>query len=542
MIKKHIKSLNLFSIISIISAILIMMALINMFSNILSPPSDTWYHIKNYLLAEYLKNTFILIFFTGLLSGFLGFMSAYIVTFYEFKGRKLFSWILILPLALPSYIAAFIYSDMFSYTGIFSRTLRSIGINKYIDIMSISGAIVIFSFTLYPYVYMLVKSSLSKNSSLFIENAKLLKAKPLRIFTKIVLPLTRPALFGGVLLVLLETLNDYGVVRYFGVRVFSYAIFDSWFRLGDLTSAVRLSAIVLIIVFILVNLEKILRGRKKYTANVKTKPIIKKQVNRYFEILIIAFLSIIILVGFGIPVTQMIFNFVRTYQVIFELEMIYIIINTVTISLFATVLTVFISVMIINYSRLSNSKLTRAVLRITSIGYAIPGAVIAVSVLIFFVDVDNLLYPIYKLIDGDSKKLILTTSLAMLTFAYVIRFLTISFNSVESIYDKVGIKYTEAAYTLKSSKLRTLFKIDIPLIKEGLIAAFIIVFIDVIKELPLTLILRPTNYDTIATRVYTYANDEMIQEASGPALIIILICTLMIYYVTHRKRGGKNVR
>ena len=222
--------------------------------------------------------------------------------------------------------------------------------------------------------------------------------------------------------------------------------------------------------------------------------------------------------------------------------MIYIIINTVTISLFATVLTVFISVMIINYSRLSNSKLTRAVLRITSIGYAIPGAVIAVSVLIFFVDVDNLLYPIYKLIDGDSKKLILTTSLAMLTFAYVIRFLTISFNSVESIYDKVGIKYTEAAYTLKSSKLRTLFKVDIPLIKEGLIAAFIIVFIDVIKELPLTLILRPTNYDTIATRVYTYANDEMIQEASGPALIIILICTLMIYYVTHRKRGGKNVR
>ena len=221
--------------------------------------------------------------------------------------------------------------------------------------------------------------------------------------------------------------------------------------------------------------------------------------------------------------------------------MIFIIINTISISVFSTLITVFIALMIANFSRTSKSKYKHIILKITNLGYAIPGAIIAVTVITFFVDADHLLRPIYDFFNTD-KKLILTTSLTILVFAYTLRFLTIAFNSVEASYDKIGIKYTEASYTLKKSKLSTLLKVDIPLIKGGLISAFIIVYIDVIKELPLTLILRPTNYDTIATKIYTYASDEMIQEASGPSLLLILISTIMIYVLTHRKRGKKDVR
>lgn len=531
--------INIFSVISIISALLILFPLSNIFIGIFNSPSDTWVHIKTYLLEEYIRNTIVLILFTGIFSATLGFASAYIVTFYEFKFRKAFSWLLILPLALPSYMAAFIYADMFSYTGVITRMFNHIGIHKLIDVMSMQGAIFIFSFTLYPYVYMIVKSSLSKNSSIFIDNAKLLKATKFKIFTKVILPLSRPALVAGTLLVILETLNDYGVVKYFGVRVFSYAIFDAWFRLSDLSSAIRLSAIVMIMVFLVIFIEKLIRGKRKYTNSIKSSPIIRKKLTVRNQIIVISILSSILLLGFTIPVIEMISNAIGTYKTIINIETLYIVINTLSISLLATSLIIVISLMLANYARGTKSKFKTSLLKITNLGYAIPGAVIAVSVITFFIDVDNILYPIYKFFDEDTKRLVLTTSLSMLVFAYVLRFMTIGFNTVEASYDKIGEKFTEASYLLKTSKLKTLLKIDIPMIKSGLIGAFIIVFIDMLKELPLTLILRPTNYDTISTRVYTYASDEMIQEASGPALIIVVISAILIYSLTNKlKRGG----
>ncbi len=539
--RNFIKSkINMFSLISIIAVLLIILPLSNLFIDIFMDPSPTWIHIKTYLLAEYIKNTLILIFFTALLSSVLGFVSAYLVTFYEFRFRKLFSWILILPLALPSYIAAFIYADMLSYTGIITRTLSDMGIHKLIDIMSMQGAIFIFSFTLYPYVYMIVKSSLSKNSTIYIDNAKLLKASKVKIFTKVLLPLTRPALVAGTLLVVLETLNDYGVVKYFGVRVFSYAIFDAWFRLSDLSSAIRLSAIVMIIVFLVIFIEKMLRGRKKYTSSIKSSTVIRKKLSGRNQVVVITVLTSILSFGFFIPFFELIGNAIKSKVSVLNIETLQIVINTLSISFVATALIIVIALMIANYTRGTKSKFKSALLKITNIGYAIPGAVIAVSVITFFIDVDNLFYPIYKFFNEDTKKLVLTTSLAMLSFAYVLRFMTIGYNSIEASYDKIGMKYTEASYLLKTSKIKTLLKVDIPLIRLGITSAFIIVFIDILKELPLTLILRPSNYNTISTRVYTYASDEMIHEASMPALIIILISTILIYVLTHkRKRGVK---
>ena len=280
MVNKLKGRISVFSVITVIAAILILLPLSNVFTNIFTTASKEWVHIRTHLLADYIKNTILLIILTASVSGIIGFTSAYFVTFYEFKGRKLFSWIMMLPLAIPSYIAAFTYSDMFSYTGIFGRTLRSIGVDKPIDIMNIVGASIIFSLTLYPYVYLMVKSSLQKNSTVYIENAKLLKATKAKIFTKVILPLTRPALVAGTLLVVLETLNDYGVVKYFNVRVFSFAIFDAWYRFNSIQSAMRLSGILMLIVFSVIVIEKLLRGKRKFTASVKSAPLKREKISK----------------------------------------------------------------------------------------------------------------------------------------------------------------------------------------------------------------------------------------------------------------------
>lgn len=533
---------NIFSVVTVIATLLVLIPISNLFTNIFTETSETWVHIRTHLLSEYIVNSILLLLLTGVLAVVLGFVNAYIVTFYEFPYRKMISRLLVLPLALPSYIAAYTYADMFSYTGTISVFFRSIGVNHYFDIMSLPGAAFIFAFTLYPYVYLTVKGSLANNSSLYIENAKLLGVKPLQILKDITIPLTRPALIGGTLLVLLETLNDLGVVQYFGVRVMSYAIFDAWFRLRDLPSAIKISGIALLIVFALITLERLSRGRKQYTTNVKSRPIKRIQLQGKKKVAVYLFTGITLLVGFFVPVLEMMSNAVLTYQEVFDVEFLYIVLNTLSISIVVTTIIVFLAVMISNYSRLGQSKFKTVLLRVTSIGYAIPGAVIAVSVLIFFVDLDHALVGIYKLFDPDSRTLLLSSSLTMLGFAYIFRFLTIGFNTVESTYAKIGVRYTEASYSLGHSKWKTLWNIDLPLIKEGLIGALIIVFIDVIKELPLSLILRPTNYDTIATKVYTYASDEMIQEASGPSLVIVLICTILVFVVTRSRKEGKYVR
>ncbi len=530
-----------FTIITIVVAILILFPLSAMFGDILDAPSDTWVHIRTHLLPDYLGNTIILIVGTAVLAALLGFFSAYFVTFHDFPMRRFFSWALILPLALPSYIAAYVYADMFSYTGTFARALRLMGITQLVDVMSMAGAILIFGLTLYPYVYLMVKSSLQKQSRIYLDNARLLHAGPLKRLMRVIIPLTRPALIGGTLLVILETLNDYGVVRYFGVRVFSYAIFDAWFRLADVASAIRLSGLMLLLVFGIVAAEKLLRGRRRFQAALKSSSIRRMKLSVRSRTLVIGFLSLVLLFGFGIPVLEMIGNLFATWHVLLDVEWLYIIINTLTITIFASALIVFIALMTVNAMRLSKSRWAAVLLKITNLGYAIPGAVIAIAVLIFFVDLDRRLGPLYELFQNDGPALLLTTSLTMLVFAYCLRFIAIAYNSVDSTYEKIGMSYTEAAYTLGHGKWNTLWRIDLPLIRTGLISAFIIVFIDVLKELPLTLVLRPTNYDTVATRVFTYAGDEMIHEASGPSLVIILLSAMMIYYLTHMKRGGKHV-
>jgi iron(III) transport system permease protein len=526
---------------SIVIGVLILLPIVNILFEFFGSSSVTWEHIKNYLLAEYIKNSIVLIIIVAILSLIIGFTSAYFVARYDFKGRKFLSWMLVIPLAVPSYIAAYVYADMMSYTGTIGRLLNWIGISGQINIMNMTGAALIFAFTLYPYIYLLTLTSLSRQSASYLESATLLGANRWKRLFSITIPLARPALVAGSLLVILETLNDYGVVQYFNVRVFSFAIFNAWFSLGDVTSAIRLSAYLMLLVFGVILIERILRGRRQFQMHVKTKLISRRKIHGWKHLGVVSFLWFVLAVGFIIPFLQLLWYLVLTINKSFNMRIVLATLNTVFNSIITAVIIVIIALFMANFSRMkARSKASKSWVKLANLGYAIPGAVIAVAVHVFFVDIDRLLAPIYSVIIPNGPRLVITMSLFTLIFAYVLRFLSIGFNSIDSQYDKIGTKFTESAYTLGSSRMDALIRVDIPLIYPGLIGAFILAFVDIIKELPLTLILRPANYDSLSTIVHTYARDEMIQESSLPSLILITIAGVLIYLLTHYKKGLFN--
>ncbi len=544
MLSRIKRNINVFSVISVIAALLIVIPMLNILLEVLSPPSAAWVHIRENLLNAYIRNTLLLIGFVAVFSALLGLFSAYVVSRFEFRGRNLLSWMLILPLAMPSYIAAYIYADMFSYTGTIARFMRSANIPLRVNMMNLSGAIFIFTMTLFPYVYMMSRSALSSQSASFSENARLLGANRFRVLSRVVLPLLRPALVAGTLLVVLETLNDYGVVAYYNVRVFSFAIFNAWFSLGDTTAAIRLSGVLMLIVFAIIFIERAIRGKRQYSMHVKGKPVEPKKLRGISAFIVPATLWLIMALAFFIPLAQLFYYASLTFSDVINANFIFLIINSLTLAITATAITVFVALMLANYNRGTKNRFKKGLLKVTNLGYAIPGAVIAIAVMLFVHGIDRTLYPVYRLFNPDTGRLVISSTLIMLTFAFVLRFMAIGYNSIEASYDKVGEKFTEASYSLRAGKLRTLLTVDVPMIKHGLISAAIIVFIDVIKELPLTLILRPTNYNTLASEVFRYAREEMLQESAVPALVLIGVATFAIYYLTHYNKKGvaANVR
>ncbi len=544
MLSRIRRNINIFSVVSIVAAALIVIPMLNILIEIFNEPTPAWQHIRQNLLTNYIINTTILIGFVAVFSALIGVFGATMVTRYEFKGRRLLSWFLMLPLAMPSYIAAYAYADMVSYTGSLARMFRWLNIPLVINVMNMPGAIFIFTLTLFPYVYMLTRGALSKQSAAFSENARLLGAGKVRTFIRVVLPLLRPALVAGTLLVVLETLNDYGVVAYFNVRVFSFAIFNAFENLGDTPAAIRLSGVLMVMVFIIIAIERFIRGKRRYSMHVKGRPLPRVALKGWQRFILPSLLWVIMVLAFFLPLAQLFYYATLTFTSVFTLSFVYLTINSLTLAVSATLITVLIALMLANYNRGSQNRFKKGLLKVTNLGYAIPGAVIAIAVMIFFIDIDHVLYPIYQFINPNSPRLVLSSTLVMLTFAFVLRFMAIGYNSIEASYDKIGDTFTEASYVLNTSKVKTLLKVDIPLIKHGLISAAIIVFIDVIKELPLTLILRPTNYNTLATEVFRYAREEMLQESAVPALVLILVSSVLIYVLTHYKKKGVpiNVR
>lgn len=538
-------SLNTWTVFSIIFVMLIIFPSLNIFFELFNDPSENWAHIKEFMLKEYALNSLILIAFTGVFTTLIGVSLAGLVSLYDFPGRSFFRWALILPLAIPPYIGGYTYHGLLNYTGLIQTYLRNslnLQVNqKYFDIMSIQGSIFIFTMFLFPYVFVIVKAFLEKQSADLVENARVLGRNALETFLFVLLPLSRAAIVGGVSLVILEVLNDYGVVKYFNVPTFSTAIFKSWFGMGDINSAVRLASILMVLVLSLLIIEKFVRGRKRYSyTTAKIRPLTPFKLKGIRAFLASGYCLVIFGLGFLIPTLQLIYWSYYSYSKVLNEMFFGFMFNSVLVAIIASTLVVVIATIIANYCRISESRFSKVVARITVLGYSIPGAVIAIGVIVFFVALDRNLYWLYQAFDPSLGKLVLTTSISMLIFAYVIRFLAIGFNSVETGFEKVGKKFFEASRLLGMSVTKTFFKVDLKMIKPALVSGFILVFVDILKELPLTLLLRPFNFDTLASKAFEFATDEMIPEAAVPSLIIIIVSTVSIYFFN--KIGDREVQ
>lgn len=538
-------NINIWAVSSAAVVFFIVLPNLNIFLNVFDEPNENWKHITQYLLKEYVTNSLVLIIFTALFTIILGTSLSWMISAYDFPMRNFFKWIFILPLAIPPYIAAYTYNGILNYTGIVQRLLREelkLQINqKYFDIMSIKGAVFIFTMFLFPYVYMITRSFLEKQSASLIENARLLGRNHFEIFFHVVLPISRGAISGGTSLVILEILNDFGVVQYFGINTFSTAIFKTWFGMDDVNSAIKLSAILMVIVLGILALEKFLRGRKRYSyTTTKVRPIIRQRLKgvKAFSAFIYSFT--IFAFSFLIPTLQLVYWSTLTYKKTLNVKLLSLIAGSLSSAIIAAILIVIAAIIVANYTRISEGLISKFFSKSIAMGYSIPGVVIAIGVITFFIGLDHNLQWLYKILGISSRVLILSTSIVMLLFAYVIRFLAIGYNSIESGFEKIGKRFFEASRMLGMNVTETFFKLDLKMIKPAIIGGFLLVFVDILKELPLTLILRPFNYNTLATKAFEYASDEMIHEASIASLIIILISVISIY-ILYKSEDRKEI-
>ncbi|MEZ7171809.1 ABC transporter permease [Sporosarcina sp. OR05] len=529
---RYLANVNGWTIGAILIIILLFIPNISIVTGIFSPASENWTHIKEYMLLDYIKSSLTLVLFTALFTIIIGLSLAWLIAQYDFPLRNFMKWALILPLSIPPFIGAYTYHGIVNYTGVIQKTLRNqFEINPnpaFFDIMNVPGAIFIYTIFLYPYVYMITRIFLSHQSASLIESARTLGKGPWAVFLKVVVPISRVSIIGGVSLVILEVLNDYGVVKYFGIQTFSTAIFQTWFGLGDLDSSIKLAASLMGIVIFILMVERLLRGGKQYsysTTKVRPLPLVKlKGKSAAFATM---YTLTIFSIAFLIPVIQLVDWVILTFGKVPMDEVLVYTKNSVSVAALSATLIIVFSLIIGNFSRFVHHKFAKVLPKLTILGYSIPGAVIAVAVVTTFIALDRFFAPGYRWFGMDAD-LVLSVSLFMLISAYVIRFFAIGYNSIEAGFDKIGTDFHDASRMLGVSRLRTFFKIDVPMMKGAIISGFVLVFVDILKEIPLTLILRPFNYDTLATKAFQYASDEKIMEASQASLLIVGVSAVAI--------------
>ncbi|MBL0702648.1 MAG: iron ABC transporter permease [Sulfurospirillum sp.] len=482
-------------------------------------------HLKDTVLLKYIGTTAKLLLFVSILSLIFGIGSAFIVTFYEFRFQKTYTIGLVLPFVIPAYILGFIYSDIFGYYSYLHIFLMDLGFKNYFDVLNFNTVSFVLALALYPYIYLMVRASFLKNANTLLRPALSLGMSKEKALFRVVLPLNRVAIVGGLSLVLMETISEYGVVSYYGVDTLSTAVFKSWFDMGDSGSASYISSIAMIFILVILLIEKFSQGRARYTAESASLPFEKIKLKGIKAFFVHTFLSIPLLFGFVLPFIWIVnYTFKYAKERIDE-EFFIVILNSFVASAFASFIIIILAVILAYTYRLAPSIYTKYINKFASLGYSMPGAVVAIGIIILFADFDH-----YLIENFGFKELLLSGTLFALVFGYVVRFLAVGLSSVLSSFEKVELNINKASRNLGKTPLQTLFQIELPLLKNSLIIAYILVFIDTIKELPLTLILRPFNYETLATKTYELAINEMVQESAVYAFCIILICFIPIIF------------
>ena len=486
-----------------------------------------WQHLAQTVLPEYAANTLWLLIGVGAGVVAVGVATAWLTATHEFPGRRAFEWALILPLAMPAYVIAFVYTDLLQFVGPVQTWLRGLtGWSKgdywFPDVRSLGGAVVMFVFVLYPYVYLLARGAFLERSATLLEAGRTLGLGSTAVFFGVALPLARPAVVAGTALALMETIADFGAVSYFGVPTFTTGIYQAWFSMGERVVAAQLAAMLLGFVVLVLLLERLSRGRKRFhETSQHTRAPSRLRLRGPQAAAATTLCAIPFTVGFLLPAALLLRMAVGEGDAQFGPRFVQLAVNSVTLAALTSALLVVLALFMAYNARLHPGLLSVNLNRVAGLGYAVPGLVIAVGTLIPLAWLDNTLDAWMRASFGISTGLLLTGGVFALVLAYVVRFFSIGLQTVDASLEKVRPSMEDAARSLGSGPLESLVRIHVPIMARGLATAALLIFVEVMKELPATLVMRPFNFDTLATQVYTLAHDERLAEASTAALAIV---------------------
>jgi iron(III) transport system permease protein len=479
------------------------------------------------LLPPAIQSTLMLVVCVGFGTALTGTLTAWLVTAYRFGGSRILEIALALPLAFPAYVVAYAYTAFLDHPGPVQTALRQItgwqGQDYWFpNVRSTGGAIVMFVLVLYPYVYLLARAAFMRQSAGAFQSARTLGASPIRAFLSVSVPMARPAVAAGVALALMETMADFGTVAHFGVQTFATAIYQSWFSFGDRAAAAQLSLCLLIVVLLLVAIERKQRGtfnrhgRARRDVRMALMPLDGWRAALAF---VICFLPV--LFGFIVPVVLLLQLAQTSDQSLFSPRYLGFISNSLKLAAMAATLTISVAMLLGFAKRFMPSRLTQFGWALAGLGYAVPGGVIAIGLLVPFAAFDNALDAWLRLNFNVSSGLLFTGSAVLLIMAYLVRFLSPALGAFETGMETVKPNMDKAARSLGSTTSQIIARVHVPLLRTSLLTGALIVFVDVMKELPATLILRPFNYDTLAVQAYRLASDERLADAAVPSLVIV---------------------
>ena len=522
---EKIDALVFFILITVILTSLVISPILTLFLMSLKSSGGIWQHLIDTVLLRYIINTVILMVGVGAIAFVIAIVPAWLVSNYRFRLSKVLDWILILPAACPAYLVAYAYTDVLEYAGAVQKTIRYLFDftlpNQYYfpEIRSIWGAVFVMSFVLYPYIYLLARTAFRSAPASLYETAILYKKS---VFLNAGLPLARPAIFAGLALVCMEVVSDFGTVEYFSLETLTLGIFNVWIGMNSITAAAQLSVVTFIFIITLLLIEIKSRAASKYydTSRGQSHALTKKLRGRKAILaMLICFLPP--LLGFFIPICILLSNSVYAFQYEPFANFLLPFLNTIIISAACALLVVSLSFLIVSCSKETRLAWLVGLVNLSATGYAFPGTMLAIGVVLFIGQVDRLTSYINSFLYIVPDEFYLGGTFAALLFAYVVRFQAIGFGAVSSGIQKIAPNLLSVSRCLGKSYVGTTKQVTLPLLRPYLLAGGLLVFVDTMKELPMTLLLRPFNFETLATQAYQYAHSELMAEASIPALLII---------------------
>ncbi|GJL72499.1 MAG: binding-protein-dependent transport system inner membrane protein [Nitrosomonas sp.] len=494
-------------------------------SSLFSPAGDIWQHLLETTLPGLLYNTFWLA--LGVIAGtsLLGVSLAWFTAVYEFPGRKFFSWALLLPFAMPAYVTAFVMLGIFDFTGPIQTTLRAWSGSDLLwfpDIRSRMGVIIVMTLAFYPYVYLLARNAFLTQGKRSLEAAQSLGFNRRQGFLYVTLPMARPWIAGGIMLALMETLADFGTVAVFNYDTFTTAIYKAWFSMFSLSAASQLASLLIIIVFILILLEQQLRAHMRYAETKRSQYASRIKLSGWRSWAVIGFIMAVLFFAFLLPVSQLVFWAVQSFSAGFDQRYAEFLWHSLLLAAFAAFITCMVAIMLVYAARRHHDGVTRAAIRVANMGYALPGTVLAVGVFVPIAWLDARLSELAAYFFQIDTGLLIQGTLATMLIAFMTRFLAVGHFPIDSAMQRITRNIDEAARGLGLSSLTILRKIHIPVLRSGIFTAATLVFVDVMKEMPITLMTRPFGWDTLAVRIFEMTSEGEWEQAALPAVTLVL--------------------